>query len=126
MSKWVYLSQNSCLTTRWEDIPMRIRIQLSAATVKALHSRLQHAYRKDDVRLVRRITVLLDLLVHHVPISVVGNQIEQCCRYDHPLWRLRLAGRHGLRNRSHDESSLVFWYSLPRDVRRWMAPPVCL
>jgi hypothetical protein len=47
MSKWVYLSQNSGLTTRLEDTPMHIRIQLSAATVKALQSRLQHAYRKD-------------------------------------------------------------------------------
>lgn len=48
---------------------MSIRIQLSPATVKALQTRLQHAYKKDDVRLVRRITVLIDLLVHHVPIE---------------------------------------------------------
>jgi transposase len=63
---------------------MRIRIQLSAATVKALHSRLQHAYRKDDVRLVRRITVLLDLLVHHVPVSVVCEHwgLSPSCLYD--------------------------------------------
>ena len=40
-----------------EDTPMSIRIQLSPATVKALQTRLQHAYKKDDVRLVRRITV---------------------------------------------------------------------
>jgi transposase len=50
---------------------MSIRIQLSHATVKALHSRLQHAYQRDDVRLVRRITVLLDLLGHHVPMAVL-------------------------------------------------------
>lgn len=50
---------------------MRIRIQLSGVTLNALHSRLQHAYRQDDVRLVRRIMVLLDLLVHHVPVSPV-------------------------------------------------------
>ena len=31
---------------------MPIRIQLSRATVKDLHSRLQHAYQRDDVRLV--------------------------------------------------------------------------
>ena len=67
----MYLSQNSRLTTRWEDTPMRIRIQLSGVTLNALHSRLQHAYRQDDVRLVRRIMVLLDLLVHHVPVSPV-------------------------------------------------------
>ena len=50
---------------------MRIRIQLSHATVKALYSRLQDAYRKDDVRLVRRLTVLIDLLVHPVPMAVL-------------------------------------------------------
>jgi transposase len=44
-----------------------IRIQLSRATIKDLHSSLQHAYRRKDVRLVRRTTVLIDLLVHHVP-----------------------------------------------------------
>jgi len=47
-----------------------IRIQASAATVKALHTRLHQAYLKDDVRLVRRTTVLIDLLVHHVPMAV--------------------------------------------------------
>jgi hypothetical protein len=47
-----------------------MRIQRSHATVKALQSRLQHAYQRDEVRLVRRTTVLLDLLVHHVPVEV--------------------------------------------------------
>jgi transposase len=50
---------------------MSIRIQRSHATVKALHSRLQHAYQRDDVRLVRRTTVLIDLLVHHIPVSML-------------------------------------------------------
>ncbi|HSF30768.1 MAG TPA: hypothetical protein VLK82_09900 [Candidatus Tectomicrobia bacterium] len=50
---------------------MCIRIQLSRATVKDLHRRLQHAYCRDDVRLVRRITVLIDLLVQHVPVAVL-------------------------------------------------------
>lgn len=50
---------------------MRVRIQLGAATVKSLQSRLQHAYCKDNVRVVRRITVLMDLLGHHVPVVVV-------------------------------------------------------
>ena len=53
---------------------MCIRIQLSHTTVKDLHSHLQHAYRRDDVRLVRRITVLIDLLVHHVPVSVLSER----------------------------------------------------
>lgn len=50
---------------------MCIRIQRSRATVKDLHSRLQHAYQRDDVRLVRRTTVFIDLLVHQVPVAVV-------------------------------------------------------
>jgi transposase len=49
-----------------------IKIQLSRATVKELHNRLQHAYQRDDVRLVRRITVLLDLLGHQVPVEVLS------------------------------------------------------
>src|SRR5207245_8880766 len=71
MSKQVYLSKNNVRIMQEEDTPVSIRIQLSRATVKDLHSRLQHAYERDDVRLVRRITVLIDLLVHHVPITVL-------------------------------------------------------
>jgi transposase len=60
-----------------------IRIQLSRATVKDLHSRLQHAYRRDDVRLVRRTTVLIDLLVHHVPVAVLCERwgLSPACIY---------------------------------------------
>jgi transposase len=60
-----------------------IRIQLSRATVKDLHSRLQHAYRRDDVRLVRRTTVLIDLLVHHVPVAVLCERwgLSPACLY---------------------------------------------
>jgi transposase len=63
-----------------------IRIQLSRATVKDLHSRLQHAYQRDDVRLVRRTTVLLDLLVHHVPVEVLSERwgLSTSCLYQ---WR---------------------------------------
>jgi hypothetical protein len=50
---------------------VRIRIQRSRATVKDLSSRLQHAYQRDDRRLVRRITVVIELLVHHVPMAVL-------------------------------------------------------
>ena len=67
---------------------MSIRIQLSRATVKDLHSRLQHAYRRDDVRLVRRITVVIDLLVHHVPVEVL-----QRARRAHRHHRQRLGAR---------------------------------
>ena len=63
---------------------MNIRIQISSGTVKALHTRLQQAYLKDDVRLVRRTTVLLDLLVHHVPIAVLSTRwgLSAACLYD--------------------------------------------
>jgi transposase len=63
---------------------MNIRIQLSSATVKALYSRLQQAYRKDDVRVVRRTTVLLDMLVHQVPIPVLCERwgLSPSCLYN--------------------------------------------
>ena len=62
---------------------MGMRIQVSNATVKALQNRLQQAYRKDDVRLVRRTTVLIDLLVHHVPVAVLGERwgLSPACLY---------------------------------------------
>src|SRR3989449_4857641 len=84
MSTWVYLSKYTCETTHEEDTPVCIRIQLSHATVKDLHSRLQHAYRRDDVRLVRRTTVLIDLLVHHVPVAVLSERwgLSPACIYD--------------------------------------------
>ena len=63
---------------------MSIRIQLSRATVKDLYSRLQYAYRRDDIRLMRRTTVLLDLLVHHVPVAVLCERwrLSASCVYD--------------------------------------------
>src|ERR687887_2293060 len=60
-----------------------MRIQLSRATVKELHSRLQDAYRRDDLRLVRRTTVLIDLLVHCVPVAVLCERwgLSLACLY---------------------------------------------
>jgi transposase len=86
MSKRVYLSKNDVRITREEDTPVSLRIQLSRATVKDLDSRLQHAYRRDDVRLVRRITVVIDLLVHHVPVEVLQERwgLSLSCLYQ---WR---------------------------------------
>jgi len=83
MSTRVYLSQNTCPITPSEDTPVCIRIQLSRATVKDLHRRLQHAYQCDDVRVVRRTTVLIDLLVHHVPVAVLGERwgLSPACLY---------------------------------------------
>ena len=59
MSTRVYLSKYTYQTTQQENTPVYIRIQLSRATVKDLHSHLQYAYQHDDVRLVRRVTVSL-------------------------------------------------------------------
>jgi transposase len=82
----VYLSKDICQTTHEEETPVCLRIQLSRATVKELHRRLQHAYQRDDVRLVRRITVLLDLLVHQVPVEVLRERwsLSLSCLYQ---WR---------------------------------------
>lgn len=53
---------------------MNIRIQLSRQTVKAMQARLQQAYQRDDVRLVCRISALLDHLVNGVPVSVLAER----------------------------------------------------
>ena len=84
MSKRVYVSRDISDTTAQEDTPVSLRIQVSAATVKALHTRLQQAYRKDDVRLVRRTTVVIDLLVHHVPLAVLCERwsLGSSCLYN--------------------------------------------
>jgi len=84
MSKRVYLSKNDFCITQEEDTPVSIRIQLGRATVKDLYSRLQYAYQRDDVRLVRRTTVLIDLLVHHVPVAVLCERwrLSPSCLYD--------------------------------------------
>jgi transposase len=63
-----------------------LRIQLSRATVKELHRRLQQAYQRDNMRVVRRRTVLLDLLVHPVPVEVLRARwsLSPSCLYP---WR---------------------------------------
>jgi transposase len=103
MSTRVYVSRDMAVTTAQEDTPVSIRIQLSSATVKALHARLRQAYLQDDVRLVRRTTVLIDLLVHHVPMAILCERwgLRSSCLYDwqsafllHGLesWRYRHSG----------------------------------
>ena len=86
MSARVYLSKNNPRITSEENTPVCIRIQLSRATVKDLHNRLQHAYQRDDVRLVRRTTVLIDLLVYDVPMPVLCERwgLSPSCLYQ---WR---------------------------------------
>lgn len=79
----MYLSHDTYQTTQEGKTPVCIRIQLSRATVKDLHSRLQHAYQRNEVRLVRRTTVLIDLLVHHVPVAVLSEHwgLSPACIY---------------------------------------------
>jgi transposase len=83
MSKGVYLSKNDCATTPQEDTPVSMRIQASHTTVKALQCRLQDAYRRDDVRLVRRISVLLDLLTQQATVPVLCERwgLSPACLY---------------------------------------------
>src|SRR5215475_762507 len=83
MSTRVYLSKHTCQTTHEEETPVCLRIQLSHTKVKDLHSLLQHSYHSNDVRLVRRITVLLDLLVHRVPMAVLCERwgLSPSCLY---------------------------------------------
>jgi hypothetical protein len=71
-----------------------IRIQDSAATVTAWHPKLQQASRKDDRRLVRRTTGVIDMLVHHVPIPVLCERwsLRASWLYDGQ----RTFRRHGL------------------------------
>jgi len=84
MSTWVYLSKNPCQTTPEENTPVCIRIQASHATVKALQARLQDAYRRDDVRLVRRISVLIELLTQTASVMVLCERwgLSPSCLYD--------------------------------------------
>jgi transposase len=102
MSKRVYLSRDISVLPEQEDTPVSLRIQVSSATVKALHTKLQQAYLKDDMRLVRRTTVLIDMLVHHVPIPVLCERwsLSASCLYD---WQ-RTFLLHGL-------DSLVYRHS---------------
>jgi transposase len=84
MSTRVYLSKNPYQTTPEEHTPVCIRIQASNATVKALHTRLQDAYRRDDVRLVRRISVLLALLTQTASVPVLCERwgLSPACLYN--------------------------------------------
>jgi transposase len=102
MSKRVYLSRDILVLPEQEDTSVSIRIQVSSATVKALHTKLQQAYLKDDMRLVRRTTVLIDMLVHHIPIPVLCERwsLSASCLYD---WQ-RTFLLHGL-------DSLVYRHS---------------
>src|SRR5256885_4965575 len=83
MSKRVYLSKNPYQTTQEENTPVSLRIQASNATVKALQTRLQDAYRRDDVRLVRRLSVLRDLLTQTASVPMLCERwgLSPSCPY---------------------------------------------
>jgi transposase len=70
MSTRGYLSKNPCQTTQEENTPVCIKLQASHATVKAVQARLQDAYRRDDVRVVRRSSVLLERLTPTAAVTV--------------------------------------------------------
>jgi len=99
-----------------------IRIQVSNATVKALQARLQDAYRRDDVRLVRRTSVLLDLLTQTATVPVLCERwgLSPSCLY---AWQkaflLRglasLIYRHSGGRPEEDVSNL--WICYPLGVR---------
>jgi len=80
----VYLSRDISVLPEQEDTPVSIRLQVSSATVKALHTKLQQAYLKDDMRLMRRTTVLIDMLVHQGPLPVLCERgsLSASCLYD--------------------------------------------
>src|SRR5215467_11200201 len=102
MSKRVYLPKNPCQTTQEEKTPVSIRIQASNATVKALQTRLQDAYRRDDVRLVRRTSVLLDLLTQAATVPVLCERwgLSPACLY---AWQKAFL-LHGLDSRRYRHS----------------------
>ncbi len=64
---------------------MNIRIRLSRRTVKAMHARLQQAYARGDVRLVRRISAWLEHLEQQTEIASLSQRwgFSVACFY---LW----------------------------------------
>ena len=76
---------------------LRLRIRLSGTTVKELHRRLRGAYTLGDVRLVRRISVLLGYLVQGLALADLVAQwsISEASVYNW-LHALLLEGVDGL------------------------------
>lgn len=63
---------------------MDVRISLTRQTVKAMQARLLAAYIRGDVRLVRRISVLLEHFVEQTPLPKLGERwgVSLSCAYD--------------------------------------------
>jgi len=53
---------------------MNLRIYLTPQTVKAMQERLQGAYARGDIRLVRRISALLEHFVQHTPVRDLSER----------------------------------------------------
>ena len=100
---------------------MNIRIQLSRQTVKALHRRLQDAYRRDDVRLVRRIQALLAHLVNGVPVAVVSEQwsFTPACFYQW-LMEFILKGFDSLRYQSGGGRKAKLTPTQKKQLGKWI------
>ncbi len=63
---------------------MDARIVLTHSTVKAMQERLQGAYARGDVRLVRRLGALLEHFVEQTPLSELSERwgFSVACAYD--------------------------------------------
>jgi transposase len=70
----MYLLALDAQTKIKEATSMNIRIQFSRQTVNAMRHRLQAAYRRGDVQLVRRISALLGHIVGGEPIETLSDR----------------------------------------------------
>ena len=103
---------------------MRIRIQLSHATVKDLYSHLQHAYQRDDVWLVRRTTVGLSFhKARLVSDPRDAARRPQWLPQAWPTMRRAAERRTGL-SLCEDEARVAQWGSLSDTWARRGQPPV--
>ena len=55
----------------WEDTTYAYEDHNEFRQRQSPATHLQHAYRKNNVRILRRITVMLVLMVHDVPVPVI-------------------------------------------------------
>src|SRR6266542_141892 len=85
-----------------------MRIQLRNATVKALHTRRHPAYQQDDIRLVRRSSVLLDLMTRKATVPGLCER-----------WGLSPAGLDGWQKALllHRMDSVVYHHSGGRPAK---------
>lgn len=87
---------------------MNPRIQLTCPTVKAMQERLHQAYDRGDIRLVRRISVLVEHLLHQVSVSTLSEcwDVSVPCVY---VWLNELL--------AHGVASLVYHHGGGRPAK---------